>query len=225
MYITIQAFALICSQIWALFGKIKDMTDRLTQIKTTKSISKMFSSTTKANLVEKITEIPLLFSSTQVSESTSFINFNASFDSVTEDYNYNNPDYFEVDATESSSQAAQTTLGSTDYYENFTRLYENVTDFWLESDKNISSQIMENSTFIVSQFMNLTNLTLLDSNVMNMTDSSIEDIYADYQYENMPSYSKMVATPIQNYIELNNLNASTQLEIRRLCWETMFGTV
>lgn len=186
----------------------------------------MFSSTTRASLIEKITEIPLMFPSTQKSESSTIINFNASFDSVTEDYNYNNPDYFEVDQlTESSSQAAQTTLGSTDYYENFTRLYENITDFWLENDTNISSQLMENSTFIVSQFMNLTNLTLLDTNAMNMTDSSIEDIYADYQYENMPSYSKMVATPIQNYIELNNLNASTQLEIRRLCWETMFGTV
>lgn len=196
------------------------MTDRLSVIKASQSQEVFSLTSTIQNIAEKITDNPLKFSNNEIMKSTtSYIN--ASTDFVTEDYNYNNPDYFEIDSFTQSSTVeptVQTSMEPFEFFEfNMSKILENVSDYFMDTDN--SSQIMmnNNSSFILDPFMNFTNYT------MSEVEMTTEVSSAQFLTKSDPSvnFNNLMIQPNQNYIELNHLNASTQLEIRRLCWETV----
>lgn len=189
------------------------MTDRLAVIKATQEPSTTRVTSASDPIVAETTENPLKFHHSEIIKfTTSYINTS---DFVTEDYNYNNPDYFEIDSfTERFTEESTTFQPSVEPIEmfdfNISKIFENVTDFF-ESDYN-SSQFMANSSFMIEPFMNYTNYTITD--VQNAAKFPNEYFLENSDHQN-DHFSNFMAQPHQNYIEVNNLNASTQLEIRR----------
>lgn len=233
------------SLIWALFGKISEMTERLTEIKTsqenktTTTVSPPLTSSTRipsstvetGSVFSKITEsftqsVTEPIDSTRPTMSEEDEAFFASL--ITENYDSDNENYFDTEPTQSSSSTVETSSFDS-LFSNFTESFigENITElFYLDEssnftlDANSSEDLFENSNFNMSNLINgsIFNATF-PSNFTNLVFNStnVEPIVSAYQ-----SYS-FLQSEQSSFINMDHLNASTKLELRKLCWETMFG--
>jgi hypothetical protein len=226
------------SLIWALFQKINGMTKRLTEIKTsqenetdskytTPASSTTFplkSSTPLTSTTSTYKEATTIANQPITESSTSFTTdddeaFFASL--VTEVYDIDNPNYFDTDPTVAPSSTIETSSFG-NFFSNFTEsmMGENITEFFYIDDN--SNFTLEGNTsydlfdsFNVSNFVNETISNI--STAINSTN--FEPIQAAYQEVQYSFYQQEHASSIN----MDHLNSSTKLELRKLCWETMFG--
>lgn len=223
------------SLIWALFGKINGMTERLGQIKTSQEVNTTSSTipplmsserTSTSNLptstikpvidtvLSRITEI-LYQTSTEFPTET------------TENYDYSNTNYFEYEEPDTKlSPTAETS--STEPFINFTEAFTEFTDaFYIDNDfanmtdffSNSSGDLFENSNFNMSNLINSSGLSESNFNNSVFNFTMVEPIASAYQ---SVQYSLLQHEP-SSFINMDLLNSSTKLELRKLCWETMFG--
>lgn len=215
------------SLILALFGKIEEMANRLNEIVGHKDNQ----TTTKSTIEGHATETTTLFQKSKVTtvindvieQVTELYNDNNITEYANEeDYNYNNPDYFEVDTTTVTESTITNENSTFDFIaNNASEIYENITDFIFDIENNtiiqnitdyvanLTSYIMDNSSQIM--FNNTTNYNFMKS------ESLIEIESYSHQFSNLQKDQLLVQ---DNYA---NMNESTKLELRKLCWETMFG--
>ena len=210
------------SLIWALFGKIRGMTERLGQIR---NYQEMNTTTTNAPIWTPTTASQLPSSTVQsITESvfakiTEIINYTTTDypTEPTEVYDYGNTNYFEPDYEETKSTTIETSTAEpffnvTEPFMNFTEIYDDLTTFFLDDMDydNVTGDLLENSNFNMSNLLPVMNL----SSVFNATN--VEPIAAALQYN-------MLQQEPSSFINMDLLNSSTKLELRKLCWETMFG--
>lgn len=225
------------SLIWALFGKINGMTERLTQIKSSQELSttttafespfvtsanapdiqtSFTSSGTTTEMTSTIlptttegilTKIAKIINETLHNMTTTEFPHN----DPTENYDYSNSNYFEVDEISSPNYSTPHETTSMDPFGN--------EPFYIDTDPgNISFAFFTNTTgnlfenFNMSNLMNSTDFN--DSLAYNYTDT--EPQYDNFQYSFLHQESP-------TFINMDLLNTSTKLELRKLCWETMFG--
>lgn len=245
------------SLIWALFGKINGMTERLTEIKnfqvvnttettplmTTAAPSTRFTTKLPTSTVDSITEsvFSRISEVLNLSPVPDYPTGSSTTDYPTEptgSYDYDNPDYFEVDKPQDMFSTTMEPTGSsfssfteavTESFNNFTSsMADNFTDmFYMDSinDTDFSGDngdLFENSRFNLSNLidpfiMNASNVTGagLTNPAFNFTN--VEPIFSALERAN----SIQVETSSVFYSD--NINSTTKLEIRKLCWETMFG--
>lgn len=194
-------------------------TTRMTAEPTTSSEILTTTSSTIKSITEavfdKITEI--------VNMSTTTTEY--PLDDKTDIYDYSNPDYFEVDSSTINmfSSTTFTTPNDSmifDDYANFTNDIVNIT--------NVTSEVLTN--FNISNLINsVTPFFDLDQYYYDYVNDSdaINGTSADVKY------SSMLANKFNHYRydyqnnnfndEMRYLNATTKEEMRKLCWETMFG--
>jgi hypothetical protein len=232
------------SLIWALFQKINEMTARLGQIKTSQenntetapSTVKVSSTTIKSiteSVYSRITEIvnQPVTESTGADRSTLSDDDEAFFAGlITESYDSDNTNYFDPDPTESSSSTVEPSSFEP-FLSNFTESFigENITElFYIDDyanfslDSNSSEDLFENSNFNMSNLINASVLnSTFPSNFTNLifNSTNIEPIAAAYQSLQYNHFQHEHSS----FINMDHLNASTKLELRKLCWETMFG--
>lgn len=226
------------SLILALFGRITGMRDRLLQIKKSQNpnattappltallppdviaqsipSSKLPTSTIQSITESVFTRIAEILNQTVTEFSTE----------PTENYDYSNTNYFEYEETDTKFS---TTIepSSMDTTFNFTESLIDFTDpFYIDSDfanltdfySNSSGDLFENSNFNMS---NLINSSLFNTSIPSVftssEDSPIASAYESLQYSFLHDENSL-------FINMDLLNASTKLELRKLCWETMFG--
>jgi hypothetical protein len=241
------------SLIWALFGKINRMLERMRVIETmmdgknnitgespNKSVPINLTTkvmTTSTTTPTTTTSQPVVnasdnfFTSTfssitesifsKVSELTSEIfstteNINVT-EEATEAYDYNNPDYFETEATSPPTSTTNEFIFYDDYG-NATEFVTNVTGDLFATISNIVSNI---ATTTASNSVNLEDYYYSEYN-----DSIIA--YNATIQENIP-VNFMNAAPTQSIMAIanetlkHNTPSNLEMEIRNLCWETMFG--
>lgn len=239
------------SLIFALFGKITDMTKRLGQIISSQENG---TKTTEAPLPTSTSTQPPLTSKMPTSTVQSitesvFIKINQTTTDYqtepTEVYDYANTNYFEADeepeapkSTTLETSSAVPVFNFNESFQNFTESIQNFTEsnhnftesfndfsepYYIDSDfanltdfySNKSESLFENSNFNMTNLINGTSFNLTDS-VFNYT--IVEPIVAAYQ-----SAQENLLQREPSWINLDHLNMSTKLELRKLCWETMFG--
>lgn len=222
------------SLIWALFGKINGMTERLGQIKKSQEInttttnpplmateststSNMPTSTIKSitdTVISRITEI-LYQTSTEYPTET------------TENYDYSNTNYFEYEEPDTKLSTTVET-SSVEPFINFTESFTEFTDaFYLDNDfvnltdfySNSSGDLFENSNFNMSNLINSSGLNASSFNNSVFNYTNVEPIASAYQ---SLQYNLLQHEP-SSFINMDLLNSTTKLELRKLCWETMFG--
>lgn len=211
------------SLIWALFGKISGMLDRMGIIlgvlgnKTTTEIPKSVQTTTFSPLITKImsttsatiTTITDTILTTINETVTQSIHSTTEFshNDSSEDYNYQNPDYFE-------QENSSTTLG----YSTTTPSSFNDTDLYY--DDNFTTNLTSNLTKIANLIANLSTTQLYPDDVAYYDEGN--DTLLDY--ENKLIQNNLVEHDAPDFrLNLNQANETVQLELRKLCWETMFG--
>lgn len=230
------------SLIWALFGKISGMLSRMEVIlselgnKTAAAAAEILTTTPK-NVQTTSMETPLttkLFSmatstirsitesiSTTITEAvnqtlkttTEFAHNDSS-----ENYDYNNPDYFEVENSTTSAYSTTTSSfnDSDIFYDDYGNLTTNFTSNFtgdLFANYNLSNLI----TNLITSTPNFDNVEYYDDNDSfgyNLTDSSQNQLVQNQLIEHDAPDFRM---------SLNQANESVQLELRKLCWESMFG--
>ncbi|CRK89048.1 CLUMA_CG002617, isoform A [Clunio marinus] len=225
------------SLIWALFGKINGMTARLGQIKS--SQDNITSTTSSPSVTFKpippVTQTPSYFdipSSTveSITDSvytkiTEILNQTTTEypTDPTESYDYSNTNYFEYE--EPDTQISTTVETSTiETIMNFTESLFDFTDpFYIDNDfgnytdfyTNTTGDLFINSNFNMSNLINPSGFN--DSPAVNYTNiEPIASALEGFQYS-------FLQTDQSSFINNDLLNSSTQLELRKLCWETMFG--
>lgn len=198
-------------------SKISSSTARMTTEPTTSSeILTTTSSTIKSiteAIFDKMTEIVNLSTTTEYP-----------LDDKTDIYDYSNPDYFEVDSSTINMFSTTFTTPNDsmifDDYANFTNDIVNIT--------NATSEVLTN--------FNISNLINSVTPFFDM-DQYYYDYYNDSDAVNGTNaeakYSSMLVNKFNHYRydyqnsnfddEMRYLNASTKEEMRKLCWETMFG--
>lgn len=212
------------SLIWALFQKIEQMTEKLNIIKqsvnttvspllTTESTTKLPTSTIKTitdHIHSRMTEI-LFQTPTEYPTDP------------TENYDYSNKNYFEDDELETKLPTT-VKASSVEPMFNLTEVFSDLTDvFYPENDFGnfTTGDLLENSNFNMSNFVTDYYTSDYTSNIsssgFNLTD--IEPLTSSYQNVQY-SFSQQEHSL---FINMDLLNASTKLELRKLCWETMFG--
>lgn len=222
------------SLIWALFGKINGMTDRLGQIKNSQEVNATevppviafkpsevsegsqpsFTSKLPSSTVQSITESVFARITEILNQSTTEYATDP-----TENYDYSNTNYFEYEEQDSKSSTTVETSSAEPIF-NFTESFTDFTDiFYTDNESNNFSDFYSNSTsdLLENSNFNMSNLINASGLAFNLTD--IEPIASAYQ--NM-QYSLLQQEP-SSFINMDHLNASTKLELRKLCWETMFG--
>jgi hypothetical protein len=132
----------------------------------------------------------------------------------TENYDYSNPNYFEVvdEPNLSSNFSTPHETASMDPFGN--------EPFYIDTDPgNLSIAFFTNTTGNLFENFNMTNLI----NSTDFNDSLAYNNYTDPepQYDNFQYSFLHQETPA--FINMDLLNSSTKLELRKLCWETMFG--
>lgn len=222
------------SLIWALFGKIHRMLNRMEvidkhfeDVKNNKTILTTVTTTTttipaSVQTQNVLISTPLystldtsnteLTTSTiktitesvfaRITEITSEIlsSFKNTTEDTTELYDYSNLDYFETEPSISTTEQP---------------FYDDI--------ENITSEFITNTSNIFLNF----NLT----NIVTQVAPNFEDYYyTDYNDsiasanavipENIP-LNLLQETPLS--VEMHPMNQTIELELRRLCWETMFG--
>lgn len=221
-----------CRLIFALFGKITGMTERLGQIKDAQenkttstsqplpaqkfTTSKSFPTQLPETTVESITE-------SVFSRITEIVNQTAAY--PTENYDYSNTNYFDTDEDLSEAKSSTSTTVETSSAQSFFNFTDFTEPYYIDNDSynmtdffsNSSGDLFENSNFNMSNLINSS--VFNDSFMSNFTDTalnytSIEPIASAYQ-------SFLKDEPL--FINMDMLNISTKLELRKLCWETMFG--
>lgn len=241
------------SLIWALFGKINGMTERLTEIKsfqevnsteatplmTTKPTSftaKLPSSTIDSiteSVFSRITEVLNLSTPTDYPMGSSTPDYPTE---PTGSYDYDNPDYFETEAPEKVPSTTMEPFVSsfssfTESIYNFTSsMADNFTDMFYIDSVNDTDYSGDNGDLFENSNFNLSNL--IDSYVVNATNGSAASFSSpasNYTYVE-PIFAALQQTQSSVFIETssfaytdNILNSTTKLEMRKLCWETMFG--
>lgn len=236
------------SLIWALFGKITDMTKRLGQIKnfsqdygsskvppslTTPMVITQTPSTTStipSTMIQSITETVFSRISDIVNQTTTeFPN------EPTEYYDYSNTNYFDSEeTTDKSSIAVETSTAKS--FLNFTESLLDFTDpFYIDNDSenltnfysNTTDDLLENSNFNMSNFINDSSFN--DSIAARLTSSVFNDSIASsltssvFNYTNVDALQSFLNEEKSAFINMDLLNMSTKAELRKLCWETMFG--
>lgn len=225
------------SLIWALFGKINGMTARLGQIRNFSQDNGSITldppiTTTKAAPI--VTQAPLTstiptttiqsITETIFSRIAEIVNLTTTTEKPTENYDYYNTNYFDADETtvkasstvetstgQSLSNFTESLFDSTDiFYDNE---FGNLTDFY----SNSTSDLIENSNFNMSNIINDSFASNFTNSVFNYTN--VEPIVSAYQGV---QYSFLTQEP-SAFINMELLNMSTKIELRKLCWETMFG--
>lgn len=230
------------SLVWALFTKIDGMSKRLGEIKKSQENktdsrhrsqpSPQPTSPTSQSVTDDVTEIfnqPV----TEPSESTrtTLMDEDEAFFAglITESYDSDNPNYFDTDPTISSSSTVETSSFEPFSY-NFTESWmgENITELFYIDDNanftlgsNFSYDLFENSNFNMS---NLLNAPIFNSTFENLSNTifnstNVEPIAAAFQGLQYSLYQNEHSS----FINMDHLNISTKLELRKLCWETMFG--
>lgn len=228
------------SLIWALFGKISGMLSRMEVILSelgnkTAAASAKIHTTIPNNVQTSSMATPLttkLFSmatstirsitesiSTTITEAvnqTMKTTTEFSHNDSSENYDYNNPDYFDV---ENSTTSAYSTTSSS----------FNDSDIFYDDYGNLTTNLVANFTGdLLSNF----NLTDLITNIITSAPNDVEyyDDNDSFAYNLTDSFqNRMVQnTPIEHdapdfRMSLNQANESVQLELRKLCWESMFG--
>lgn len=220
------------SLIWALFGKIRHMTEKLNVIKSsvnstlasisTEPTTKLPTSTMKSLTDDVYSRITEILYQTPTEYPTD----------PTENYDYSNTNYFEYEEPETklSTTVETSSVGS---IFNFTESLSDFTDaFYIDNDFGNVSDFFENSTgdlFGNSNF-NMSNLlSFADFNASNFNGSSFNATGINFtDVEPLASaYQSMQYSFMQHdhssFVNMDLLNESSKLELRKLCWETMFG--
>lgn len=227
------------SLIWALFGKINGMTARLTAIKLSQeateapptAIPKPFetsTSSTTQKTIELSTSTIQSITESVFSKITEILNYSTTEYQTepTENYDYENTNYFELE--ESATTISSTTAESSTFepFWNYTESMNNFTDpFYIDTDNltdfysNITGDLFENSNFNMSNLINFSILNAgnLSGSAFNYTN--VDPIAAAYQ---SVQYSLLQHDP-SSFINIEQLDMPTKVELRKLCWETMFG--
>lgn len=219
------------SLIWALFGKIANMTKRLGEIKDSQMTTlaplvldqPIQTSSSPSSTMQSITEsafsrISEIFNQTEYSTEP------------TENYDYSNTNYFEYEEPD-TQQSTTIETSSVEPTQNFTESLIDFTDpFYIDNDfgnfsdfySNITQDLFENSNFNLT---NLINDSLFNNSVSSAFNTSIfnstevapvASAFQSLQY----SYLQHEQT---SFINMDLLNDSMKSDLRKLCWETMFG--
>lgn len=218
------------SLIWALFGKIEDMTKRLGEIKnSTSEIS-------TPNVMYSTTEMPIStiqsITESVFSRITEILNQTVTEYSTepTENYDYSNTNYFEYEEPDIQLSTTIET-SSVEPTQNFTESLLDFTDpFYIDNDfgnfsdfySNITGDLFENSNFnmtnlINSSFYGTSLPSAVNTSLFNSTEiDPISSAYQGLQY-NYLQHEQI------SFINMDLLNDSMKSELRKLCWETMFG--
>lgn len=218
------------SLIWALFGKIKDMREKL---KVIRSSQKKTLASTSMN-TEPTTPLPASTMNSATNDMFSRITeilyqtpTEQTPDPITESYDYSNTNYFEYEEPETKMSTTFET-SSVEPLFNFTEAFIDFTDaFYLDNDfgnitdfySNSSGDLFENSNFNLSNLLNFAeyNASSVNGTGFNLTDIlPLSSVYQNFQY----SYLQQEHP---SFVNQDLLNASSKLELRKLCWETMFG--
>lgn len=223
------------SLIWALFGKISDMTRRLGEIKksqeenatlSTPDIKQIIStSSMPTSTIQSITE-------SVFSRITEILNQTVTEYSTepTENYDYSNTNYFEYEepdvklSTTIETSSVEPTQNFTESLLDFTDPYYIENEFGNFSDfySNITGDLFENSNFNMSNLINSSFFSTSISSAFNASEfnstetAPISSAYQSFQY----SYLQHEQT---SFINMDLLNDSMKSDLRKLCWETMFG--
>jgi hypothetical protein len=207
-------------------SKILSSTAQMTTEPTTSSETLTTTSSTIKSITEaifdKMTEIVNLSTTTEYP-----------LDDKTDIYDYSNPDYFEVDSS------------TTDLYSTTFNAFTTSTSFTTPNDSMISDTYANFTNDIVN-ITNATSEVLTNFNISNLINSvtpffDMDQYYYDYYNDSDAingtnadvKYSNMLGNKFNHYRydyqnsnfddEMRYLNASTKEEMRKLCWETMFG--
>ena len=218
------------SLIWALFGKIGQMTEKLNVIKSsqlnktsvapsmiTESSNQLPTSTMRSITDDFFSRITEILYQTPTEYSTE----------PTENYDYSNLNYFEYEEPDTQISTTLETSSIEPLF-NFTEALTDFTDaFYIDNEfgnitgffSNSTGDLFVNSNFNMSNFINNSdyNVSSFNSSDFNLTD--VEPLAPGYQ--NL-QYS-FLQHEHSSFINMDYLNASTKLELRKLCWETMFG--
>lgn len=216
------------SLIWALFGKIGQMTEKLNVIKlsqyvnttvglpmTTEPYNKLPTSTVRSITDDVFSRITEILSQTPTEYPTD----------PTENYDYSNTNYFEYEEPD-TKQSTTLETSSVEPLLNFTESFADFTDvFYIDNDFGNLTDFYSNSTGDLFENFNMSNLinaseynsSSFNESVFNLTD--IEPLASAYQ---SLQYS-FLQQEHSSFVNMDLLNASTKLELRKLCWETMFG--
>lgn len=218
------------SLIWALFGKIDGMAERLKEIKNVTSPEPTYlPPNVDLDLTMKPPLLPKLPTSTiqSITESvfskiSEIINYTTEYPTEpTESYDYYNTNYFEYEERETkSSTAFETTTTTTfDPLLNFTDFTD---PFYIDNDFENATNFYSNTTGDLFENFNMSNLISFaafnsSGSAFNLTQiEPIASAFQGLQY-NLQQQEHMP------FINMDLLNASTKIELRKLCWETMFG--
>lgn len=232
------------SLIWALFGKINGMTIRLTEIVNSTLTTTVEPLLASSEPTKFTTAIPKVMRTSTISSSTMRSTTENIFARVTEmmnqsttdyatyptdpteNYDYSNTNYFEYEEpdTQLSSTEATTTA---EPFLNFTDSLLDLADpFYIENDfgnfSDYSGDLFRNSNFNMTNLINSSGFN--DSFLANISNLVFNDTYVQpiaSAYESV-QYSFLQQEVLPS-INTDNLNDTTKLELRRLCWETMFG--
>lgn len=243
------------SLIWALFGKINGMTVRLGEIKKSQEVNDTETETaplqtttapsTRATLTSKLPSSTIdSITESVFSRITDVLNLSSTTDypatdyptEPTENYDYDNPNYFEVDEQKKMSSTTMEPSVSpfssfTESIYNFTTaMADNFTDMFYIDPANDTDFSGDNGDLFENSNFNLSNL--IDSYVLNASNITaagysrpafnftyVEPILSAYEQSKYSAFQHEQSS----FIVMDNLNSSTKLEMRKLCWETMFG--
>lgn len=217
------------SLIWALFGKIDRMTVRIGQIK--KSQESNSTDTPSGALPHLTTKSPTTVTPPEdVTEFSDIYDENTTEFGPTEMYDYGNTNYFEPEYELELKTTPVESSSSVPFF-NFTDLFTdfptNLTDLlYIDSDYGNLTDLYTNSTddLLINSNFNMSNLissfnssTSFNGTATNYTN--IEPIFSAYQSESfgVPQHE------LSSFIDMELLNTTTKIELRKLCWETMFG--
>lgn len=221
------------SLIWALFGKINGMTERFghmrssQQKKSTTTASPL--STSESTSTSTIpTPTVKSIADTVISRITDVL-YQSSTDyptETTENYDYSNTNYFEYEEPDTKLSTVETS--SAEPFINFTESFTEFTDtFYMDNDfgnltdfySNSSGDLFENSNFNMSNLINSSGFEASNFNNSVFNFTNVEPISSAFQ---SLQYSLLQHEP-SPFMDMESLNSTAKLELRKLCWETMFG--
>lgn len=240
------------SLIWALFEKVRGMMNRVAEIEnylqekqnatlattlvppTSVQTKPTVATTVAATLPTTTTDtsIDILTTTSSALKSitetifdkiTAIVNMTTEFplDDKTDTYDYNNPDYFD---TEWSSTSGYST---TESVINETLIFDDFANFTNDLAANVSTSEMMSNFNLSSLINSVTPFFDLEQYYYDVNDSdAVNGTVLDSRYSNMLgsklNYFRQDLQVIDND-GMKFLNQTTKEEMRKLCWETMFG--
>lgn len=237
------------SLIWALFEKVSGMMKRVAEIEAYQSMMENRSlleatilpptsvqtnlpTTMESSTEQTTTEVPIdiLTTTDSVIKSitgaifdriTEIVNLSTStenpLDDKTDSYEYGNSDYFEEEFSSSNIFSSTTEMPFNDSI-----IFNDIGNFSMDMAR-ATSEMVPNATSVSNLIQSVT--SFLDQYYYDsINESAINETVSD------PVYSKILSASSEHlkqdvYMndDMKYFNTSTKEEMRKLCWETMFG--